>query len=289
MSNTSEMRRSAVLLMIITSVLWSLGGVLIKNISWNPIAIAASRSLVAAVIVSFFIDKPMTKFSKDKLLGGVFYSLTVILFVIANKYTTAANAILLQYTAPIYIILFGNLVLGEKSYIHDYITVILVVMGMVLFFVDSLKGGGTAGNIIAILSGAAFAFTAIFMRKQKSYNPLESVFWGNLLTAVICSFGFFLSPPIGSRSIVFIGLLGVFQLGIPYILYSKAIKSVSALEATLIPVIEPLLNPIWVVLVNGEIPSIWSVVGGAIVLCAVTGRTVYVLRLEKSIEKSRLS
>jgi drug/metabolite transporter (DMT)-like permease len=282
MLSNSEKRRKSIMLMVITAMLWSLGGVLIKNITWNPIAIAASRSFVAALIILIFIDKPLNRLNRDKLLGGIFYALTVILFVIANKYTTAANAILLQYTAPVYIILFGYFVLGEKSYIYDYITVLLVVLGMVLFFFDTLNGGGMIGNVAAIFSGVAFAFTAIFMRKQKNYNPLESVFWGNLFTAVICSFGFFLSPPIGNRSLFFIVILGVFQLGIPYILYAKAIKNVSALEATLIPVIEPLLNPIWVILVNNEVPSIWSIIGGAIVLAAVTGRTLYVLSRDRS-------
>lgn len=277
----NEKRNRAIILLIATSVLWSLGGVLIKNITWNPIAIAASRSLVAALVILVFINKPISKLNKDMLLGALAYAFTVILFVIANKYTTAANAILLQYTAPIYIIFFGYAVLGEKSYIYDYITVVLVIIGMMLFFIDAINGGGLFGNIVAILSGVAFAFTAILLRKQKSYNPLESVFWGNILTAVICSFGFFISQPIGSKSIVFIGILGVFQLGIPYILYSKAIKNVSALEATLIPVIEPLLNPVWVFLVNGETPNLLSVGGGIIVLTAVTGRTLYVLKREK--------
>lgn len=278
MSTENSKRKRAITLLIITSFFWSSGGVLIKNVHLNPLAISAGRSLIAALVIWLFVDKPLNFKSKDKLLGAFFYAMTVILFVIANKYTTAANAILLQYTAPIYIIIFGNAFLGERSYLYDYITIAAVIVGMIIFFLDSLNGGGTLGNVIAVLSGVAFAFTAIFMRKQKDYNPLESVFWGNILTGIICSFGFFLEPVKDGQSLLLLVILGVFQLGIPYILYSKAVKNVTALEVTLIPIIEPLLNPVWVFIFNNEAPTVLPLIGGGIVLISITVRTLYVLK-----------
>jgi drug/metabolite transporter (DMT)-like permease len=199
------------------------------------------------------------------------YAVTVLLFVIANKLTTAANAILLQYTAPIYVALFSFAVLKEKVTAVDWATIAAVVGGMVLFFFDDIDTEGMVGNILAIVSGMAFATMAMLMRLQKDRSPLSAAFLGNIITALI-GFPFMFRSAPSADGLIGLILLGTVQLGLPYILYTTAIKSVSALEAVLIPVIEPIANPVWVFLMLGEPPGKWAIAGGLIVLAAVTLR-----------------
>lgn len=266
-------RGKAIFLLIITAVLWSLGGILIKSINWNPLAIAGTRSLIAASLMLIILKKPKIDFSKAQIGAMGTYAATVILFVVANKMTTAANAILLQYTAPIYVAIFGSFFLKEKATKLDLITILIVLGGMVLFFCDHLNASGFLGNILAAASGLSFGLFAVFMRMQKNGSPLVSVFLGNILTAII-GIPFMLGSIPSSSNWLNLALLGVVQLGIPYILYSKAIKHVSALDAILVPIIEPILNPIWVFLVVGEAPGRWAIIGGMVVIAAVTFRCI---------------
>lgn len=271
MNNQQEVR--AILFLVLAAVLWSLGGILIKWVEWNPVAIAGMRSGIAALLILTILRRPKLNWSVPQIGGAIAYAGTVILFVMANKLTTAANAILLQYTAPIYVALFGAWFLKERTSWLDWATIFCVLGGMVLFFLDDVSGGGLLGNILAVCSGLCFAALVLFMRKQKDESPMESVFWGNILTALIGLPFMFGSMPSASS---WVGLLflGVFQLGLSYILYSIAIKQVRALEAILIPVIEPILNPIWVFLLIGETPGPWALVGGIIVIISVTSRCI---------------
>ncbi len=273
-NNNHELSRpAAVGLLITTAVLWSFGGLLIKMVSWNPIAIAGMRSIIAALLILAVMGKPKFSWSVIQISCAVTYAATVTLFVAANKLTTAANAILLQYTAPIYVAIFGVWFLKEKARMYDWLTIGLVLAGMVLFFFDDLTPGGLYGNILAIMSGLAFAFLVLLMRKQKDTSSLESLFLGNVVTGLIGLPFMFGSMP-DARSWVGLVLLGVFQLGLSYICYSIAIKHVTAIEGILIPVLEPILNPIWVFLALGEMPGPWALIGGFIVVVSVTFRTI---------------
>jgi len=273
-------RFRSILLLIIAALLWSLGGLLIKSVKWNAVAISGMRSLIASLLMLTIIRKPSLKFNRYKLGCAVFYTGTVLLFVLANKLTTAANAIILQYTAPIYVALLGAWFLKERTTVLDWTAIFLVIGGMLLFFIDDMSAGNLLGDILAILSGVCFAGMVLLLRKQKDESPLESVFWGNLLTAIIGLPFMFGSMP-DTSSWIGLLLLGIFQLGISYILYTFAIKHVTALEATLIPVIEPILNPVWVFLALGEFPGPWAFVGGFIVLSAIVGRSVIITRRAK--------
>lgn len=267
-----DKHKKAVLFLIITAVLWSLGGVLIKWVPLSPLAIAGMRSLISFLFIMIAF-RPKLKFSGIKIAGGFTYASVVILFVIANKMTTAANAILLQYTAPVYVALFGYWFLKEKITRTDWISIILVLCGMVLFFLDKLSEGNMLGNVIAILSGVSFAWLVLLLRKQKDESPLDSVIWGNLITAVICA-PFAIGSHIDHQGWIGLLLLGVVQLGLPYVLYAWAIRHVTAIEAILVPVIEPLLNPVWVLIFLNETPGFWSITGGIIVLGAITYRSL---------------
>ncbi len=266
-------RRQAVILLIIAAVLWSTGGLLIKLIEWHPFAIAGMRSAIAAVVLLLFVRRPRITWSATQLGCAVAYAGTVVLFAVANKYTTAANAILLQYTAPVYIALFGAWFLGERTTRLDWMTVFLVLVGMTMFLRDGLNTGNWLGNGLALASAVSFASLVLLLRKQKDASPIESVILGNILAALI-GLPFMFGAMPSARSWWGLILLGVFQLGISYLLYAKAIRHITALEAVLIPVIEPLLNPIWVMLMVGEKPTGLALVGGIIVLGAVTARGV---------------
>jgi drug/metabolite transporter (DMT)-like permease len=266
--------RISILYLLITAILWSTGGLLIQSIDAHPFAIAGGRSIVAGLLLWAFLRKPHFTFSKTQLAGALFYALTVILFVLANKLTSAANAILLQYTGPIYVAIFSWMFLKEKVTKIDWIAIIAVIIGMCLFFIDELSPDGILGNFIAILSGMAFAGLAISLRKQKDESPLESILLGNILTGIIGFAWLYQSMPLQQDSIIGLLLLGIVQLGIPYILYAKAIQHVTALESILIPVLEPLLNPLWVFLASGIIPGTGAFIGGAIVVMAILGRSL---------------
>lgn len=274
-------RYKAIILLAITAILWSTGGILIKMVDWNPIAISGVRSIIAALIILIALKKPRFKLSFNMVGGAVVYAATLIFFVTATKMTTAANAILLQYTAPIYVALFGAWFLGEKTTWIDWITIFCVFGSMILFFIDHIGTGGLLGNIFAILSGVCFAGVAMFMRKQKHESPLESILLGNIFIAVFAIPFMFKSMP-DAKSWMGMLILGVVQIGIPYILYSIAIKHVTALEAVLIPVLEPVLNPLWVFIFIGEAPGLWALIGGGLVLFFITLRCAVVAVKGKS-------
>jgi drug/metabolite transporter (DMT)-like permease len=266
-----------VLSLVATAVLWSTGGVLIKLIDWNPLAIAGMRSAIAAVLILAVVRKPTFNFSFAQVGGAISFSATVICFVTATKLTTAANAILLQYTAPVYTALFAWRFLGERTSWIDWASIAVVFGGVALFFLDNLSRGGYMGNILALMAGVAHAWLGLFLRKQKKGSPTESLLLGNILTAVI-GIPFMFGSPLGLLDWTGLSLLGVFQLGISYALYAGAIKSVRALDAMLIFMIEPILSPIWVFLIVGESPGPWALAGGVVVIAAVTMRSLYALR-----------
>ncbi|MBS3975805.1 MAG: EamA family transporter [Syntrophomonadaceae bacterium] len=264
--------KKSILLLLLTAMLWSTGGMLIKLVDWHPIAIAGARSAIAAVVLLAICRRPRFNWSFAQIGGAFCLVGTLIFFVMATRMGTAANAILLQYSAPIYVALFAAWFLGERATRLDWITILCVMAGMGLFFFDDLKPAYFLGNILAIVSGICFAGLVIFMRKQKDGSPLETVILGNILTAIIALPFMLTSPAPGAPGWAGIVILGVFQLGIPYLLYSWAIKHVKALEATLILVIEPIANPVWVFLAIGELPGPWAILGGAVVLISVTIR-----------------
>ena len=199
------------------------------------------------------------------------YMFTVVLFVWATKQTTAANAILLQYTAPVWVAIFSATVAKERLTKIDGAVVGCVMLGMVVFFLDALSPGAFFGNVLAIASGVAFAGVALFMRLQRGTSTTESIILGNVLTAIVCIPLAGELPTASMEWILPLLVLGVLQLGVSYLLYSWALAYVTALEAVLITVLEPLLNPLWVGLALGEVPSPTSILGGAIVIMAILG------------------
>lgn len=263
-------------MLLAAAIMWSLGGVLIKLVAWHPVAIAGTRSLIGAILIGMVLRKQLRfSWSWIEIGAALAYAGTVVSFVIANKLTSAANAILLQYTAPLYVILFSPLFLSEKAHWRDWLTLCIMLGGMLLFFMDELTTDGYMGNSIALLSGLCFAWLTLLLRRQKDGSALPSLFLGNLLAGVIGLPFMFSAPPADAMSWLGLLLLGVVQLGLPYILYALALRHIRAIEGILIPMVEPILNPVWVFLIIGEQPTSHAIIGGAIIIGAVVFRARY--------------
>ncbi len=257
----------------VASILWSTAGLFIKWVQWPPLAIAGIRSGIAGTVILFYwlykykIMPPLPSIQKS--FGALNYAVLVMLFIFANKLTTAANAILLQFSAPIWVLILGAIFLKEPIRRKDLMTVFLVLAGMSLFFLGDLGTGSMLGNGLAVLSGVAMAIMVISLKGVKAGSPLEIIFWGNVATFII-GIPFYGQITFEMMSMIGIFLLGVFQLGTAYIFYANGIQHVTALDGILITVLEPLLNPMWVFLFNGEQPTVFAVLGGAVVLSSVT-------------------
>ena len=270
--------------LVAAALCWSLGGLLIKEVatSWPGFAVAGGRGLIAAGFLLVTNRGLRFHFSRAQLIGAVSYAAVTVTFCVANTLTTAANAILLQYTAPVWVALFGAWFLGERATRADWLTIAVVLGGMALFFADSLELKHLAGNAIAVVSGVCFAGMAIALRKQKDTSASESIILGNLLAFLVGLPWIVRAPPLGATGWTALVVLGVVQLGVSYWLYARAIKHVTALEAVLVPVIEPILNPVWVLLALHERPTPLALAGGAIVLGAVTLRAVVSVRARRN-------
>jgi len=292
---------NGILALVLCGIGWSSAGVFMKYIDASSFTIAGLRSLVAfftllvctrklpAVVVRKQDEavKEGTKAPVDKKqtldlwIAAVSYSATMIMFCMANKMTYAANAVLLQYTEPIYIVILSPLLLGEKNSKIDYLCVVGVLGGMVLFFADNLFGNNGAmtsrifwGNIIAILSGVTFGLTAMFMRRVKGEATKTSFMLSQIITFIFCIPFIIKNGWLDVRSIVFIVLLGSIQMGIPNYLFAIGIGKVRVLSAVLIEMIEPLMNPIWVAIFYKEVPTWTCITGGVIILLFVVGNQV---------------
>jgi drug/metabolite transporter (DMT)-like permease len=261
----------AMALLVLTAVFWSFGGILIKWVQWHPMAISGMRSAIAALTIWIVFRDLHFNWSRPQIGGALAFAGTVTLFVVATKMTTAANAILLQYTAPVYVAIFSPWFLGEPSRRQDVISIAIILGGMALFFLDKLTPAGIWGNVAALASGACFGWLTLFLRAQKSGSGIESIFLGNLLAAVAGIPFMFGSMP-DARSWAGLLLLGTVQMGIPYVLFSIAVRHVPAVTAILIPMIEPVLNPAWVLLFLGETPGPMAILGGSIILGVVVLR-----------------
>jgi drug/metabolite transporter (DMT)-like permease len=266
-------------LLFLAALCWSFGGVLLKAVDWPPLAVAGGRGFVATVFLLLACRRSLRfTWSPLQLGTAVAYAGCTVLFAAANKLTTAANAILLQYTAPVWVALFGAWLLGERAARADWLTIAAVFAGMGIFLYDGLRLHDLAGILVAIASGVCFAAMIVLLRKQKDGSPIESVILGNFLGFLIGLPAIWSAPPLNPTGLLALLLLGVVQLGVAYLLYVRAIRHVTALEAVLLPVIEPILNPVWVLLVHGEKPSPLALLGGAIVVGAVTWRAAAAVR-----------
>lgn len=269
----SSDRARGIVLLTLAALAWSTGGLWVKISDLHPMAVAGLRSLIAGLLVLAYARPRLRGITRAQVLGALAYASCVTLFVLATRMTSAANAILLQYTAPVWVALLGPWLVREPTRGIDWLTIVVVVGGMVLTMVDNLGGGAFLGDMLAVASGVCFALCAIALRRERAGSPFTIVVLGNVIAAVL-GLPFLVAAPFSSGDLLPLLPLGIVQLGLGYILYTRGVAYVGAVDATLIPVLEPLLNPVWVALGKGEMPSTNTIIGGAIILTAVTGRGV---------------
>lgn len=264
--------RLAVPMLFAAAIFWSTSGVLIKLVALHPMAIAGWRSLIAGVVILVLCRKTVKlSLSQDALISAGCMGLFCISFVIATKLTTAANAIVLQYAGSIYVAILAPRMLAEPTDRADWYFLLAVVAGISLFFMDNLSRKGVAGIMVGMVGSIFWAGTVLFLRKTRGGSTAWPLALGNFMAAGLCLPFMLRQAPTAMDWIGLVGL-GVISLGIGYAIFAYSIKRVGALEAVLIPSIEPLINPIWVFFIAGETPGRWALVGGSLVLAAVTGR-----------------
>lgn len=268
-----DKKASPLLFVIAAAVLWSTGGLFIKWTSISGLELSFGRSLLAAITVAIFTRHEGFRLNKVTALASVLYAALLLLFVLATKQTTAANAIFLQYTAPVYLLILEPLIFKEKFRRRDLITVTACVIGMSLFFVGKLRPQDVTGNILALTSGLCFACYFLLLRhpKARDVNRASSVIYGNLLLVLVAATaGLNALPKLSRFDVLSIVYLGVVQIGIAYTLFTVAMaRGARSLDAGIVGYIEPVLNPIWVFLFIGERPGKWALIGGAIIVLAV--------------------
>lgn len=261
------------LAMITTALLWSIGGIFIKIIPWNPLAIAGLRGLIGGLVMYLYLRirgiKPIL--SKDTLKIAFALAGVCSTFVAANKLTTAANAIVIQYCAPVYVLLYIAFVQKKKLRPLDIAVVPITILGVSLCFIGQIGKGRLIGDAVAVISGLFFAAMFISSEGVSEQTRASGILQGQFLTALIGLPVLFATNPVFTpQAIGGILILGVFQIGLAYVLYSVAIRSAPLLTCSLLAVLEPLLNPVWVFLFAGENPGVWSLVGGVVVVATIT-------------------
>lgn len=266
-------RNRAIFEMLLCAALWSIAGIFIKLIPWNSIVIAGIRSLIAGAVMFVYMRYKRIGFTADSrsMLGGLALCCTLTCFVAANKLTTAANSIVLQFTAPMFIVVFSVLFLKKKFSRSDIFAVVLTMLGISLFFFDQLTPGHLLGNCVAIVAGMAFAGYYMSLEGASESERMSAILMAHGLTFCVSIPFIALEPPeLGAAPVICIFILGVVQLGIPYVLLGRASGSCPPLACSLLGAVEPLLNPVWVFIFDGEAPGMWALIGGVVVVVTIT-------------------
>ena len=278
-------RRTGTLCVFLASLLYSIGGLCIKVIPWNGMSINSGRTLIALVVIGGYLavirHKP--RFNRWIFLGALCIFGTNTLYSVANKLTTAANTIVLQFTAPIFVIVFSALFWKRRPKKLDIAACAVVFGGVLFFFLDSLEAGGAVGNVLAVLSGAAYG--GVFLLNDfPDSDAISSVFWGDVMSALTGLPFLVRETDFSSTALTSLVILGVFQVAVAYILLTNGLRTTPAVTASLVSGIEPVLNPLLVAVFYGEQVGRFALVGAAIVICGVVGYNVLKGMQEKELQ-----
>ena len=272
---------------LLAAFLWSLAGVFIKLLDLHPLTIVFYRSLFAALVFVPFLKRTHWSFNFSILVSVISYSAAITAFVSANKLTTAANAIVLQYTAPIFVFLYARLIQGQRMTKPHGMALGVSMTGVAIIAFDKAGEPEMAGVLLALLSGVFFAIYMVNLQKTNETSPVYLTWLNNFVCALL------LLPVVKPRLAVSLEqgsillAMGAVQLGLPYFFFSKGLLTVPLQEAALIALIEPVLNPLWVALTLGEIPSLSTIAGGSMILLGLSVRYLWPL-LEGRSKTSRL-
>ena len=263
----------AIIEMLICATLWSIAGIFMKLLPWNGFAVAGLRSLIAGLTVAAYIllRGMHIIINRRTLITGVFTACVYTCFAVANKLTTAANAIVLQFTSPVFIVIFSALILKKRIRRNDALVVSFTLIGIALFFFDQLKPGYILGNFVAIAAGMFMAGMFMAVGELEREQRFSGILIGQSLTFLVgLPFIIATRPEFTVVSTLSILILGVFQLGISYVLYVESTQYCPPLACSLLGAAEPLLNPVWVLIFDGERPGIFALIGGVIVVVSIT-------------------
>ena len=276
---TGNRNKAGMLLVFLASVCFSTGGLFIKLIPWSPLAINGARNLIGAAVIGLYllVTRHRIVFSRRVLIGALSVIGVTTLYAAANKLTTAANTIVLQFTAPVFVILFMALIYRQKPDRLDLIVCVLVLSGVVLFFVDGIRAGNLLGNVLAVLSGICYA-GVFMMNTGENADPISSCFLGQLAAGVILTPLCFGETDFSAQTMAAVIALGVVQVGGAYVLLSIGIRNTPPVTASLITGLEPILNPLLVAVFYGERITALSIAGAVIVVCTVLGYNVWLAR-----------
>ena len=271
----------AALCAFLASVCFSTGGLLIKLIPWSALAINGARNLIGSAVIGLFmlLTRHRLVFSRTVLTGALSMIGVTTLFTMANKLTTAANAIVLQFTAPIFVILLMALIYHERPSKTDLIACAAVLLGICLFFVDGLQAGTLLGNLLAVLSGICYA-GVFMMNTGKNADALSSSFLGQLAAGLLLTPLCFRETDFSAQTVAAVLTLGIVQVGGAYVLFSLGIQRTKPVTASLITGMEPIMNPLWVAIFYGERLSALSLAGSVIVVGSILAYNLYKTKKE---------
>ncbi len=260
---------------LLASLLFSIGGLCVKLIPWSALSINGARNLIGVLVIGLYllVSRHRLKWNLPVLLGALSTFGTTTLYTVANKLTTAANAIVLQFTAPVFVILFMIFLFHVKPQKLDVLTCGVVLFGVLLFFIDGLRAGNMLGNLVAVLSGVCYAGVFLMNASEKA-DALSSVFFGQLAAAVIFTPFCLGETDFSPAPMLALFALGALQVGLAYIFLSLGIRTPPPVTASLITGLEPVLNPVWVALFYGERISPTALAGAVIVIGAIVGYNV---------------
>ena len=274
-STSKEHPMAGQLAVLATAVLLSTAGLTIKLVPWHPFAITGMRSIVATIfllVLRFVSPPPKNVKSRPLPLAAAAFTFAFMMmsFVAANKITTAANAVLLMYGAPIWAALLGWWLIKEKPNWEHWGALVLIFGGMFLFLKDGLGGGALAGDSLAILAGVFYGAHSVFMRMLKDGNLRDAMLLAHVICLIIGLPFIILHPPVFTvKATLAVTYMGLFQIGLASLCLAYGLKRVRAVQAMLISTAEPVLNPVWVLIATGEKPTPVALAGGAIIIFAV--------------------
>ncbi|HEX9160710.1 MAG TPA: DMT family transporter [Thermoanaerobaculia bacterium] len=270
-------RQKGILFIVAAALLWSTGGIGIKAVVDPPLKVTFYRSFFAAIALVLLFRRNLwgRRWTSTPMFVAaiVSYGACLTTFVVATKWTTAANAIFLQYAGVVWVLLFSPLVTREPMRLRDAIAIAVAIGGMALFFVGRFEARGMSGNLMALISSVFFAALILVLRRE-NHAAESAIMWGNVALSIA------LLPFVGrdlaltSRSFGVLLFLGIVQIALAYALFVRGLRYVTATQASLTGMLEPIANPLWVFLILGERPSPFAIAGAAVVLCAIGWHTL---------------
>jgi DME family drug/metabolite transporter len=260
---------------VVAATLWSTGGLFIKLLPFDAFTILFYRSACASLLFGLVYRQKAFIFNRRVALAAFFYMTLLVAFVSAVKLTTAANAIFLQYSAPIYVLIAEPLLFKTRLERINILTIAACLLGMALFFSGGLQSGAFQGDLIAAFSGIMLAGLLLAQRANNDQEQVSAIFWGNIAVAAVGFSAFMASPAPTPEQSLMLGFLGFVQIGLGYLLFTYGLRYTLAIESALLAMIEPILTPIWVWLGHGEQPSQNAIIGGLLIVLALAAKTIW--------------